>query len=271
MESIYDNYIRQSNPYFNFKDAESKVSEEFLNEKIGNYFDFIEKLSDKKINEKAENDLNSSNSEDSLEILPRYNAKEKDNKDLIEIKKNSTKKQAYFNKTDVSKISEFHNFTKNKMGLNFFTIEVFHCDESFGCFLEHNEIENGEKKRLWKISYSGDTRPCNNFSNYAAFSSLFIHEATFDDELVQDAIDKLHSTMEESILLGKNAKSWRIALTHFSPRYSRDTPYKDIYLEDKAVFANDYFYLKLGQFNKAYLSGKKIAKILEEASEREIF
>jgi ribonuclease Z len=281
MESIYDNYIRQNNPYLNFKDSENNASEEFLNEKMKNYFDFIYEISkENKSKNSSENELiNSVISDDSLEILPRYNAKENSNIDLLNninnnnhyYKSNSLNK-SYFNKKEVLKIIEFHEYTKKKMGINFFSIEVFHCDESFGCFLEHIEIDdnNKERKRLWKISYSGDTRPCINFSNFAAFSTLFIHEATFDDELNQDAINKLHSTMAESILLGKESKSWRVALTHFSPRYNKELPYKNEYLDDKAVFVNDYFYLKLSEFNDAYLSGKKLANLLEEANKREI-
>ena len=45
-----------------------------------------------------------------------------------------------------------------------------------------------------KIIYSGDTRPCNNFINYAQGSSLLIHEATLGTGMEAEANMKKHTT-----------------------------------------------------------------------------
>ena len=138
----------------------------------------------------------------------------------------------------------------NKFGASFNTIEVFHCEESFGFF-----IENGLKKDdplYWKISFSGDTRPNNNFFNYSMHSTLFIHEATFDDELCQDATDKMHSTIGQAINLGKENLSTYITLTHFSPRYIKCYPYKEEFDKQKILLANDYLTFNLNELFLAY-------------------
>ena len=127
---------------------------------------------------------------------------------------------------------------------------MFHCEESFGFF-----IENGLKKDdplYWKISFSGDTRPNNNFFNYSMHSTLFIHEATFDDELCQDATDKMHSTIGQAINLGKENLSTYITLTHFSPRYIKCYPYKEEFDKQKILLANDYLTFNLNELFLAY-------------------
>lgn len=58
--------------------------------------------------------------------------------------------------------------------------EVIHCGESFGIALN---LANGDAVGDFKISYSGDTRPCSKFEEISAKSDVFIHECTFSDDL----------------------------------------------------------------------------------------
>ena len=159
----------------------------------------------------------------------------------------------------IKKINNFRNLPnlKNiytdfmkKFGAYFNTIEVFHCDESYGFFLENGLNKNDEN--YWKISFSGDTRPNNNFFNYTMYSTLFIHEGTFDDDMLNDAKDKMHSTISEAINLGKNNMSKYIALTHFSPRYIKTYPFKEEFEEKKILLANDYLSFNLNDLDFAY-------------------
>ena len=138
----------------------------------------------------------------------------------------------------------------NKFGALFNTIEVFHCEESFGFFIE-NEVDRQESN-YWKISFSGDTRPNNNFFNYSMLSTLFIHEGTFDDELTADAEDKMHSTIGDAIKLGKENMSKYIAITHFSPRYIKTYPYKEEFEQNKILLAHDYLTFNLNELFLAY-------------------
>lgn len=71
-------------------------------------------------------------------------------------------------------------------------------------------------KELFKISYSGDTRPCNLFEQIANKSNIFIHECTFSDDLINNAIDNNHSTLSEAINSCKASHSNKLVLTHFS-------------------------------------------------------
>ena len=41
------------------------------------------------------------------------------------------------------------------------------------------------------VVYSGDTRPCESLVELAQGCSLLIHEATFDNDAVADAVDKV--------------------------------------------------------------------------------
>jgi len=276
INSVYSKYIKQNNPYKGFSDVTLEVSEEFLKSKTQAYFELINGNSQiEEINSnfcKDNDSENFSSDDDCVSSNENIDLFDGTNCQLSQNNNNKMNAHLLFSKSECRKISEFYKFIQNKLGINFFAIEVFHCDESFGCILEHSEFsENLQKNnRNWKISYSGDTRPCNNFHNFAAFSSVFIHEATFDDELMNDAKEKMHSTIAESIKLGLSCKSWRIALTHFSPRYIKLMPIKDEYLQDKVVFTNDYFSLKLSDFKDAYKTGKRIASLLELATEKQI-
>ena len=137
-----------------------------------------------------------------------------------------------------------------KFGALFNTIEVFHCEESFGFFIE-NDLKKDDPS-YWKISFSGDTRPNNNFFNYSMHSTLFIHEGTFDNELKEDALEKMHSTIGQAIDIGKQNKSKYIALTHFSPRYIKTYPYKEEFGQNKILLSNDYLTFNLNELPITY-------------------
>jgi len=73
----------------------------------------------------------------------------------------------------------------------------------------------------FKVAYSGDCRPSENFVKIGRGATLLIHEATFDDELWEDAEAKKHSTTGEALDIGKRMGARRILLTHFSQRYHK--------------------------------------------------
>ena len=121
----------------------------------------------------------------------------------------------------------------NKFGLFIYSVEVFHVDESYGFILENKE-EN------IKISYSGDTRPNNNFFNLTFNSTVLIHECTFDFDMNKDAKEKMHSTVEDTINLFTGNKSKYLVLTHFSPRYIKTYPFRNEVEKYKILIAHDY-------------------------------
>lgn len=90
---------------------------------------------------------------------------------------------------------------------------VKHCDEAQAVSLT---FPTG-----FKFSYSGDCRPSKIFSQIGKNSTVLLHEATFDDEMGDDARIKKHSTTSEAIGVGVAMGARRILLTHFSQRYQK--------------------------------------------------
>ena len=106
------------------------------------------------------------------------------------------------------------------------SVPVVHCAQSFALVLESEpprpEAEAGAPSRPgWKAVYSGDTRPCAALVEAARDATVLIHEATFEDDLVDDAVKKRHSTTSEAIRVGVDANCYRVILTHFSQRYPK--------------------------------------------------
>lgn len=92
------------------------------------------------------------------------------------------------------------------------TMYVKHCPYSYGVSVT---LHNGKK-----IVYSGDTMPCENLVKLGRDCDLLIHEATMEDDLVEEARLKFHSTVSQAILAGEQMRSKFTLLTHFSQRYS---------------------------------------------------
>ncbi|KAM5450387.1 putative ribonuclease Z [Microsporum audouinii] len=73
----------------------------------------------------------------------------------------------------------------------------------------------------FKVSYSGDCRPSTRFIEMGRGSTVLIHEATFDDNMISDAVAKRHSTVSEAMTVGLKMEAKVIVLTHFSQRYRK--------------------------------------------------
>lgn len=73
----------------------------------------------------------------------------------------------------------------------------------------------------FKVSYSGDTRPNMEFAALGRDSDLLIHEATHENALRAEAVDKNHSTINEALLVAAEMRAKSVVLTHISQRYPR--------------------------------------------------
>ncbi|KAI8612015.1 beta-lactamase-like protein [Chytriomyces sp. MP71] len=118
---------------------------------------------------------------------------------------------------------------------SFQTILVKHCAAAYALVLDH--AASGLKIACVGISplfncnlilhchghqrFSGDCRPSKDFVQVGMHSHLVIHEATLDDEKMQEAIDKNHCTTNEAIDIAKRMKARNLLLTHFSQRYPK--------------------------------------------------
>jgi ribonuclease Z len=81
------------------------------------------------------------------------------------------------------------------------------------------EMVLGPPRSGRKIVYSGDTGQSENVVKLAENADLLIHEATFDDELTERAVEDGHSTPSMAAETAKKAGVKRLFLTHISARY----------------------------------------------------
>jgi ribonuclease Z len=118
-------------------------------------------------------------------------------------------------------------------------------------------LENGEKvfshqvvgppRPGRKIVIALDTRPTDDIKKSAENADLLIFDSTYDNSLKDKALENKHSTAREAAIIAKDANAKRLALTHFSSRYSDLKSMRDevsnIYPE--AVFPDDLTVIKI--------------------------
>ncbi|RME79436.1 MAG: ribonuclease Z [Methanobacteriota archaeon] len=75
-------------------------------------------------------------------------------------------------------------------------------------------VERGKK-----VVYSGDTMYCERIVEEAMGADLLIHEATFDEGMEEEAIQRRHSTVKDAATIAEKAGVKMLALTHISARY----------------------------------------------------
>lgn len=107
----------------------------------------------------------------------------------------------------------------------------------------------GEPRKGIKITYSGDTRPCEEMIMLARDSTILIHESTFLKQDYANAEKYAHSTSIDAAYVAKDSNSKELILTHISTRYSED--YAEIMLKEaQSIFentrlANDFMEIEL--------------------------
>ncbi|GME99619.1 unnamed protein product [Ambrosiozyma monospora] len=117
------------------------------------------------------------------------------------------------------------------------TCEALHCDNAYCvtlCF-------NLGKGSVFKVSYSGDTRPKRKFCRIGANSDLLIHESTLGDDKYHDAFMKRHSTTSEAVHVAVLMQVKNLLLTHFSQRYQSFDGSAEVYKRLADPFKNISF------------------------------
>ncbi|KAH0690945.1 hypothetical protein KY289_018303 [Solanum tuberosum] len=114
---------------------------------------------------------------------------------------------------------------------------VIHCPQAYGVVLKAADRTNSTGKKIpgWKIVYSGDTRPCPELVAASHGATVLIHEATFEDGMVEEAIARNHSTTQEAIEVGDAAGAYRIILTHFSQRYPKIPVFDETHMHKTSI------------------------------------
>jgi ribonuclease Z len=94
----------------------------------------------------------------------------------------------------------------------------------------------GPKRPGRKVTYSGDTVPCESLIELGKNSDVLIHEATFSKELSDIALEKKHSTSIDAAIDAKKMGAKQLILTHISSRYQEDAV--KLLDEAKEIFPN---------------------------------
>eukprot|EP00924_Labyrinthula_sp_SR-Ha-C_P013844 augustus_masked-scaffold_5-processed-gene-15.50-mRNA-1 protein AED:0.13 eAED:0.13 QI:0/-1/0/1/-1/1/1/0/703 len=92
---------------------------------------------------------------------------------------------------------------------------VPHCPHAFGYLVSFNN--------KFKVVFSGDSEPAESLVNLGTPTGvdLLIHEATLEDDKIDEAKQKRHSTVSQAVNIGERMKAKHIILTHFSQRYPK--------------------------------------------------
>ena len=95
----------------------------------------------------------------------------------------------------------------------------------------------GPPRKGIKITYSGDTRPCEEMIMFARDSTLLIHESTFIQKEAQNAEEYGHSTSKDAAFVARESNSKKLIITHISTRYGEE--YAQVMLtEAQEIFEN---------------------------------
>ncbi|XP_075435752.1 zinc phosphodiesterase ELAC protein 2 isoform X2 [Ascaphus truei] len=121
----------------------------------------------------------------------------------------------------------------------FETCLVRHCRNAFACAMVH--------KSGWKLVFSGDTMPCDALVQMGKNATLLIHEATLEDGLEEEAIEKTHSTTSQAIGVGMKMNAEFIMLNHFSQRYAKLPLFSNDF-NDRVGIAFDHMRIRLSDF-----------------------
>ncbi|MCK9151222.1 ribonuclease Z [Methanobacterium alcaliphilum] len=91
--------------------------------------------------------------------------------------------------------------------------------------IKPEEVLGDERKGI-KITYSGDTRPCETMIKLAKDSDILIHESTFEAGQESKASETGHSTAHDAANIAKKAGVKSLILTHISTRYKKSKQLK---------------------------------------------
>jgi ribonuclease Z len=142
------------------------------------------------------------------------------------------------------------NLKKDLNIIDIKTIPVVHIHSSYGLSIEFktSNINTHNQSDSFKFIYSGDCRPTENLVKYGKECDFLLHECTFDNSYLDEAIKKKHSTISEALETSRKMNAKWTLLTHFSTRYGRISRINDINLKN-TCFAFDFMYLSPKYFH----------------------
>jgi ribonuclease Z len=101
-----------------------------------------------------------------------------------------------------------------------------------GTLIHPSEVV-GEPRPGKSLAYVTDTRPCEAARLLSSQVNLLLHEATFTEDLAEEAKKWGHSTAAEAASIARSSQARKLLLVHFSPRYVDAEP---LLAEARAIF-----------------------------------
>jgi ribonuclease BN (tRNA processing enzyme) len=95
-------------------------------------------------------------------------------------------------------------------------VEVYHCQDSRGCCIE---IDG-----RWRLGYSGDRAPYDNFVGEVRGVDLLIHDATYRLDPQGGDAGSQHSSPADAMQCGKLLSAQYVVLTHRSHSFTKEEP-----------------------------------------------
>lgn len=114
-----------------------------------------------------------------------------------------------------------------------------HTDSSYAISIRTKKLPSTSTDADFKLTFSGDTVPCDELEQLGRDSNVLIHEATLEDSLTNSARSKKHSTISQAIEHGQKMHAEYTVLTHFSQRYQTLPPIPDELMTKNVSIALD--------------------------------
>lgn len=86
-----------------------------------------------------------------------------------------------------------------------------------------------------RVAYCTDTGPSAGALALARDADLLVHEATYTDDMAEEAVERGHSTAAQAARVARDSGARHLLITHFSPRHETSEP---LLAEARAVFPN---------------------------------
>uniref|UniRef100_A0A8C9XL86 Zinc phosphodiesterase ELAC protein 2 n=1 Tax=Sander lucioperca TaxID=283035 RepID=A0A8C9XL86_SANLU len=146
-------------------------------------------------------------------------------------------------------LNQYHDYCEEILNhinlINFYSFQtcmVRHCKNAFACSFTH--------RSGWKLAFSGDTMPCDAL-RAGNNATLLIHEATLEDGLEEEAVEKRHSTTSQAIGIGMRMNAEFIMLNHFSQRYAKIPLFSEDF-NDRVGISFDHMRVSLSLDNNVH-------------------
>lgn len=108
--------------------------------------------------------------------------------------------------------------------------------DSYGYVIEGYKLKRDEMKRVFRVSYTGDTKPCEKYFHHIIDSDILIHDATFEEKMREEAHLYGHSTSLDAAEVASRSNAKLLILFHKSTRYKKNTD--KLLKEARKIFRN---------------------------------